>query len=213
MNKIKNLLKVGPIAMVIVGVLVAGVASAALVNYLSNYTTTTATVTSPIEMSINVGRDGSLGGDDSISIDTTGGSDFTFTIVKKNNANNTIDGYPVTVVKAPSGDKLTGNEFTKMIAEFSDEAGTSYDITGFLYVVLSNGTLEKLSNRTWDNEKLVLFFDNNGDGNTQVYPIDAGEVKWDAITITWAPNLIGTYTIYSQYANNLADYASAQYSQ
>jgi len=210
-NKLFSLPKARLIPILVVGVLAAGVVSAALVNYLSDAVLTTTAVTSPIEMSINEGRDGTTIGNKSISITTTGGSDFTFTTVAKNNANNTIEGYPVIVIVAEGGDKLTGDEFTKVIGEFSDEAGTPYNITEKLYVVHSNGSLEKLLGKTWDHEKLVLFFDNDGNGTAQVYPIDAGEVKWDVITITLADNVVGTYKIYSQYANDLAEYATEQY--
>ncbi|MCX6813317.1 MAG: hypothetical protein NTV77_02440, partial [Candidatus Azambacteria bacterium] len=97
MNKIKSLFKASPIAIVIVGLLIAGVASAALVNYLSNPIQATTTVTSPITMKVNSGADStwSDNGATSLSISTTGGSDFTFTTLAKNNANNTINGYPV----------------------------------------------------------------------------------------------------------------------
>lgn len=210
MKKIINLLKGTPIAMVVIGILIAGVASAALVNYLSNATTTTTTVKSPIEMSVNVGRDGTPGGSDSISINTTGGSDFMFTTVAENKANNTINGYPVIVVVAEDGKEFTGGEIAKVM--FEDKNGGPFDITGLLYVVYSDGTLHLLSSWTGNSKRLVFFFDNNGDGNVQTYPLAAGEVNWNVLTITPHQAITpGTYNIYSQYANDLAEYATYQY--
>ena len=214
MNKIKNLFKASPIAMVVAGLVIAGVASAALVNYLSDYARITANVTSPIEMRVNEGANGSWTSNKSITIDTTGGSDFTFTTVAKNNANNTIDGYPVTVAVAPDGKNFTGGEIAKVM--FGDEnywpEEDMINITAYLYVVHSDGSLTKLSEWTGNSKRLVLFFDNNGDGMAQSYPIAAGEVNWIVLTIT--PNAAiaeGTYGIYAQFASDLTEYAAYQY--
>ena len=219
MNKIKSLFKGSSIAMIAVGLLVAGVASAALVNYLSNAVKATTTVESPITMSVNTGVNADESDNTLLEIGITyGADDFTFTTVAKNNANNPVNGYPVIVIKETDGGKLTGEEITKVL--FRDKnynewngliGNTALDITNLLYVVHSDGSLEKLSNRDWDHEKLVLFFDNDGNGTAQPYPIEAGEVNWNALTLTWNQATVGTYEIYSQYADNLADYASAQY--
>jgi len=218
MNKIKEKLfslpKVKLIPILVVGLVVAGVAGAALVDYLSDYVSTTANVTSPIEMSVNEGANGSWTSNKSITIDTTGGSDFTFTTVAKNNANNTIEGYPVIVAVAPEGQNFTGGEITKVM--FGDEnywpETNMIDITEYLYVVYSDGSLHELSEWTGDSKRLVLFFDNNKDGDAQPYPIEAGEVNWNVLTIT--PNAAiapGIYGIYAQYASDLAEYATYQY--
>jgi len=223
MNKIKSLLKGSSIAMVVAGILIAGVASAALVNYLSNPAKTTATVSSPIEMSINMGRDGNTVGNKSIDVDTTGGSDFTFTTIAENKANNDIEGFPVIVVQASTGDKLTGEEFTRVLFDDGTKDGNitetdiigGWDITDLLHVVERDGSLTKLSSKTWDNEKLVLYFDNdptNGICNpAATYPLEAGEVNWNVLKMTLADNVVGTYKIYTQYANDLAEYATGQY--
>jgi len=218
MNKIKEKLfslpKVKLIPILVVGLVVAGVAGAALVDYLSDYVSTTANVTSPIEMSVNEGANGSWTSNKSITIDTTGGSDFTFTTVAKNNANNTIEGYPVIVAVAPEGQNFTGGEIAKVM--FGDEnywpETNMIDITEYLYVVYSDGSLHELSEWTGDSKRLVLFFDNNKDGDAQPYPIEAGEVNWNVLTIT--PNAAiapGIYGIYAQYASDLAEYATYQY--
>lgn len=202
------------IALVTIGLAVAGVAGAAVVNHLSDAVKTTAAVTLPVEMSVNEGADGSWTGNKSISVTTTGGSDFTFTTVAKNNANNTINGYPVTVVVAPNGKNFTGGEIDKVMfgdANYWPEANM-IDITSMLYVVYSDGSLHKLSNWTGDSKKLVLFFDNNDDGTAQVYPLTAGEVSWNVLAITPHQAIApGTYKIYSQYVDDLADYAAEQY--
>ncbi len=205
--------------MVIAGVLVAGFASAALVSILSNYTTTTATVGAPVEMIVNDGANGTWtgSGNTSLNITTTGGSDFTFTTVAKNNANNSIDGYPVFVVVAPNGKNFTGREIKKVM--FGDKnygpwAGNNMiDITNNLYIVGRDGNLYNLSTWTGDENKLVLFFDNNGDGIAQTYPLPASsDDNWNVLTMT--PNSAiapGVYQIYSQYVYDLAAYAIEQY--
>ena len=214
MDKIKSLFKASPIAMAVVSLVIAGVASAAVVNFLSDSVSTTANVTSPIEMSVNEGANGSWTSNKSITIDTTGGSDFTFTTVAKNNANNTIEGYPVIVAVAPEGQNFTGGEITKVM--FGDKnywpETNMIDITEYLYVVYSDGSLHELSEWTGDSKRLVLFFDNNGNDIAQPYPIEAGEVEWNVLTIT--PNEAiapGIYAIYAQYASDLAAYATYQY--
>ena len=220
MNKIKEKLfslpKAKLIPILVAGLVVAGVASAALVNYLSNWTQTTAVVTSPVEIRVNAGADSTWTGTESISINTTGGSDFTFTTVAKNNANNAIEGYPVIVAVAPDGKNFTGGEFEKVMFGDIDSWPNMIDITDYLYVVYSNGTLVRLSAWTGDSPKLVLFFDNSGDNDGSVQPssIEAGEVYWFVSTIT--PNAAiapGTYQIYAQFAADLAEYATDQYNQ
>ena len=216
MNKIKEKLfslpKVKLIPILVAGVLVAGVAGAALVNYLSDYVSTTANVTSPIEMSVNAGADSSWTGTKSITINTTGGSDFTFTTVAKNNANNDIAVYPVIVAVAPEGKNFTGGEIAKVMFGDENHWPEMIDITEYLYVVYLDGNLHKLSEWTGDSKRLVLFFDNNKDGDAQPYPIEAGEVNWNVLTITPNPAIApGTYGIYAQYASDLAAYATYQY--
>jgi len=220
MNKIKSLFKASPIAMAVVSLVIAGVASAAVVNFLSDYVSTTANVTSPIEMSVNEGRDGTPSGTKSINIDTIGGSYFTFTTVAKNNANNEIKGYPVIVAVAPAGQNFTGGEIEEVL--FDDGTGdgpvneknivSGWNITEYLYVVYPDGNLHKLSEWTGSSKRLVLFFDNDGNGIAQSYPIAADAVKWNVLTITPSENIApGIYGIYAQYASDLAKYATYQY--
>jgi len=214
----KNLFKLSPIAMVvIVGFLVTGVASAALVNYLSDKVTTTAVVKSPIEMSINKGADGTFTGNKTITVDTTGGSDFMFTTVAKNNANNIIDGYPAIVVQAPTGKPFEGGEIDKVMfgdANYWPE-GNMIDITNRLCVVYADGTLHPLSTWTGSSQKLVLYFDFKGEvacSDSQTVPLGVGETSWNVLEVTTDPALTpGNYKIYAQMASNLAEYAASQY--
>jgi len=219
-NKIKALIKGSSIAMIVAGVLIAGVALAATSIVLSGSVTTRTDVSQPVEMSVNEGRDGSVSSNPLININTTGGSDFTFTTVAKNNANNAVNGYPVIVIEEIDEGKLTGEEFKKVL--FDDGTGDGditenniiggWNITELLYVVNSDGTLTQLKNNTWDNKKLVLFFDNDGSGYSQTYPMEAGEVNWNVLEITLNEATIGKYKIRSQYVYDLAKYASNVYS-
>jgi hypothetical protein len=231
MNKLL-LFKKSSIALIATGLVVAGVASAAIVNFLSDYAEVVTTMVSPIEMSVNEDRDGNPSTLKSIDVDTTGGSHFTFTTVAENKANNIIDGYPVIVAVAPDGKEFTGGEIREVWFEDKNTppaAGTgpfgnaAYNITNFLYVVYSDGTLHPLSTWTGNSKRLVLFFDNPSDpsnddsigipdGIAQTYPIAASTVNWNVLTITPHQAIApGTYNIYSQYANDLEEYATYQY--
>jgi hypothetical protein len=215
MEKLFSLPKAKLILILVVGVLVAGVvgfASAALVNFLSNYVGTITTVTSPVEMKINLGRDGAWEtGTNSINITTTGGSHFTFTTVAKNNANNPIDGYPVIVVVAPEGKNFTGGELTKVMLE--TEGAPPLNITDFLYIVGGDGTLHLLSAWTGNSKRLVLFYDWNRDGIAVRSPILAGATRWTVLTVTPHQAIApGVYGIYAQFVDDLASYATHQYS-
>jgi len=217
MTNIKNLLKGSPIALVVVvGLLVTGVASAALVNYLSDKVTTTAVVKSPIEMSINEGADGTFTGNKTITVDTTSGSDFMFTTVAKNNANNIIDGYPAIVVQAPTGKPFTGGEIDKVM--FGDAGhwpeANMIEITDSLCVVYADGTLHPLSTWTGSEQKLVLYFDFEGTAcyDSQTVPLGVGETSWNVLEVTTDPALApGSYKIYGQMASDLTEYAASQY--
>ena len=55
MDKIKSLFKASPIAMAVVSLVIAGVASAAIVSYISNAPTATVTVSAPVAMGIYEG--------------------------------------------------------------------------------------------------------------------------------------------------------------
>ncbi|MCX6813316.1 MAG: hypothetical protein NTV77_02435, partial [Candidatus Azambacteria bacterium] len=122
-------------------------------------------------------------------------------------------GYPVIVAVAPNGQNFTGGEITKVMYGDVNYWPNMTDITSSLYVVYADGSLHPLSAWTGSSHKLVLFFD-NGSVPAGGYPLAAGAVNWNVLTIT--PNAAiapGTYQIYAQYAANLATYATAQYAQ
>lgn len=204
----------------VIGLALAGVASAALVNYLSNSVSNTAEVVSPIVMSVNTGRDGSESGDNSINMDTTGGSDFTFTTVAKNNANNTIKGYRVVVIEETDGGKLTGEEITKVMNEVAFSEGTVTDITPYLYVVKGDGALMSLVDyiayaKTLTPEqhlaKLVMITSTDGGTTATKASLDAGEVDWNVFTMTLNPATKGTYVLSSEFTVDLTTYAASEY--
>jgi hypothetical protein len=209
--KIKKLLTESSLLMAIAIVATVGVASAAIVNYLTTGSVTTTTeVSSPIDMSINEGRDSTNSGNHSISMATTGGSDFTFTTVAKNNANNKIEGYRAIVIKAPYGQNFAGGEITNVELEW---AGGTTDITDHLVVVYSDGSLHDLSSWTGDSRKLVLITKET-DGSATKASLDAGESDWNAITVTTNPAIApGPYKISSDFAVDLATFAAEQYSK
>lgn len=200
------------IALVTIGLAVAGVASAAVVNYLSDMPTGTVAVNSPVEMSINPGGSHTNLGNKSVVLDdTTGLSTVEFTTVAKNHANNTVSGYRVIILEDIStvSGNLTAKEFTKVM--FDDNAGGHGDIFPYLYAVGSTGTLYKLSTMTttfWPYEKMIILFTTTG--SAVKYQLTAGEVNWNDFDITLG-NIVGDYEISTQYVDDLADYAAGQY--
>ena len=174
MNKIKNLFKASPIAIVVAGLVIAGVAGAAIVSYISNAPTAAVNVSAPVTMGIYEGAIASgETGETSINLTPTfGGSSMSFTTTAKNQANNRIGGYYVTVIDAGSNDKMTMKEITSMM--FDKNKGSDNpqngEILSKLCVVEGNGSLTKLSDYIAANrsdQKLALLFDVDG-ASTQV---------------------------------------------
>jgi hypothetical protein len=207
--KLKKLLTESSILMAIAIISTVGIASAAVVNYLTTGSVTTTTqVSSPIEMSINEGRDGGVSGNHSIAMATTGGSDFGFTTVAKNNANNDIEGYRPIVLDAPDGMNFVGGEVTDMIMD--TVSGQSY-VFGKFYVVRGNGDLVRLRDWTGNSNKLVVVTSLNGT-TADKDMLTAGSVDWNAFTMTTNPAIEpGTYTISSDFVVDLATYTAEQY--
>ena len=242
MDKIKSLFKASPIAMAVVSLVIAGVASAAIVSYISNAPTAAVTVSAPVVMGIYEGvEDPNKTVVTSVNLTPTfGGSSMSFTTTAKNQANNRIGGYYVTVVDAGSNDKMTGKEFTSMMFDKNKGADNPQngEILSKLCVVEGNGNLTSLSAYTAanrSNQKLVLLFDVDGD-STQVnndvpestgmcssltpyignetrsfFHLDADATETWTFTPTWNTGAKGTFTISAQYVNDLAKYATEQY--
>jgi hypothetical protein len=224
MNKIKSLLKIKYLAVigVVSGLAIAGVASAALVNYLSNASKTMTSVQSPIVMSVRSGDQSNLtDGVPVLDIGATyGGSSVTFTTIAKNLANNPINGYDVLVVKETDGKSITGNEITTLT--YDDNTGiSSANIVGNFWVVEADGTLTPLTTfiaAGRSNPTLVLLYDKSQTGNVtqDLSTIPASNVLWNKYTATFSPATVGTYEIYSQYIPDgttagLRAYADTQY--
>jgi len=172
MNKIKSLFKASPIAMAIVSLVIAGVASAAIVSYISNAPTAAVTVSAPVVMGIYEGvEDPNKTVVTSVNLTPTfGGSSMSFTTTAKNQANNRIGGYYVTVIDAGSGDKVTGQEFTSMMFDKNKNSSQNGEIINKLCVVKGDGTLMKLADYSatgYSNQKLVLLLDIDGDSTQE----------------------------------------------
>lgn len=197
------------VVMSVAGLVLAGAASAALVNYLSNYVTTSATIASPVAMNVNLGRDGSVNTNKSIALDTVGGSNFVFTTVAKNNANDVITGgYRVIVLEAEEGKYFTGGEVEKIAMEWGNNTMTrdEGDITSSLKVVVdAAGTLVPLSSWTGSSKKLVI---TNGAPTN----LAGGDIEWNALTVKANKAIMpGVYNIYSEFVVDLGVYAKLQY--
>ena len=171
MNKIKSLFKASPIAMAVVSLVIAGVASAAIVSYISNAPTATVTVSAPVAMGIYEGvKVPNKTGAESLTLAAFGGDSMPFTTTAKNQSNNRIGGYYVMVIEAENGDKITGQEITSMMFDKNKGSGNPQngEILSKLCVVEGDGSLTSLSAYTATNrrdQKLVFLFDVDGDSN------------------------------------------------
>ena len=241
MNKIKSLFKASPIAMAVVSLVIAGVASAAIVSYISNAPKAAVTVSAPVAMGIYEGvKDGDKTGVTSLTLTPTfGGSSMSFTTTAKNQANNRIGGYYVTVIAAEGADKITGQEFTSMMFDKNKANNPQNgEIINKLCVVKGDGNLMKLADYSaagYSNQKLVLLLDIDGDseqvngdvrestgmcspltpyiGNEtrSFFHLDADETETWTFTPTWYVGTTGRFKISAQYVNDLAKYATEQY--
>ena len=205
MNKIKSLFKASPIAMAVVSLVIAGVASAAIVSYISNAPTATVTVSAPVAMGIYEGVKSDKTGETSLTLTPTfGGSSMPFTTTAKNQANNRIGGYYVMVIDAGSSDKMTGQEFTSMMFDKNKLPVSSQngEILSKLCVVEGNGNLTSLSAYTADkrsNQKLVLLLDIDGDSTKESVNIASVTVRESTgicspLTLYGEPNTVWTET-------------------
>ena len=85
MDKIKSLFKASPIAIIVASLVIAGVASAAIVSYISNAPTAAVTVSAPVAMGIYEGVKSDKTGETSLTLTPTfGGSSMPFTTTAKN---------------------------------------------------------------------------------------------------------------------------------
>ena len=207
MNKIKSLFKASPIAMAVVSLVIAGVASAAIVSYISNAPTATVTVSAPVAMGIYEGTiNPDKTGATSLTLltPTFGGSSMSFTTTATNQANNRIGGYYVTVIAAKSGDKVTGQEFTSMMFDKNKLPVSSQngEIIDKLCVVEGDGTLMKLADYSatgYSNQKLVLLLDIDGDSTKESVNIASVTVRESTgicspLTLYGEPNTVWTET-------------------
>jgi len=204
MNKIKSLFKASPIAMAVVSLVIAGVASAAIVSYISNAPTAAVTVSAPVAMGLYEGvKAPNQTGGTSISLTPTfGGSSMSFTTTAKNQANNRIGGYYVTVIDAGSGDKVTGQEFTSMMFDKNKNSSQNGEIINKLCVVKGDGTLMKLADYSaagYSNQKLVLLLDIDGASTQESTDINSVTVPESTgicspLTLYGEPNTVWTET-------------------
>jgi hypothetical protein len=218
MNK---LLKKSSIMLTAVGLVIAGGVGAALVSYLANDVVVTNTVSSPVLMSVNEGRNGASTGNVSLTINSFGADSYHYTTVTENQANNSVTGYAVTVVDQIAGGNLTGREFTKVEIEYKAFSPATAEITDYIFVVMADGTLKQLKNNTWNHPRLVTtvcqFITNPSECATTddavSTTIAGGTTDWVVTYFTLNQATVGTYTIKGQYVDDLALYAVEEYAK
>ena len=117
---------------------------------------------------------------------------MSFTTTAKNQANNKIGGYYVTVIAAKSGDKITGKEFTSMTFDKNKDSSQNGEIINKLCVVKGDGNLMKLADYSaagYSNQKLVLLLDIDG-ASTQE------SVNTDSVTVPESTGICSPLTLY-----------------
>ena len=166
---------------------IGGIASAALVNVISNTITATVTTRIPLETKfVEVSNGLTINPDGSVSGTVYSGSTIWYNVTTTNHANNPIARYPVTIVSSDQGLLAGLYEIEQVI--YQDKNGV-WDITNLLYCVNTDGSLTPLRNCSTKgaNEPIELFFDNNGDGVAQPSTINAGDTLWNKITVKLNP--------------------------
>ena len=198
MDKIKSLFKASPIAIVVAGLVIAGVAGAAIVSYISNAPTAAVTVSAPVAMGIYEGdKDSNNPSGTLVTLTPTfGGSSMPFTTTAKNQANNRIGGYYVMVIDAGSGDKMTGQEFTSMMFDKNKGSGNPQngEILSKLCVVEGDGSLTSLSAYTAANrrdQKLVFLFDVDGAS-------EQASININGVTVLESTGICSPLTLYGE---------------
>ena len=176
-------------ALLVLGLLFAGLASAAVVTYLSNTKTMTLSVESPMVMAFGTESEPESY-DETASKElglVQGGEIVTFTVWSWNKADVAISTYPITTII--SSQDWTGSEFSSVIFKNAAYLG-GIDITSMLYVVQDDGSLKSFTAGAWavaDKKSLKLFFDNDGNGIAQKYTHPADVEDWNTIEITTNP--------------------------
>ena len=204
MKKIINLLKGSPIAMVVIGILIAGVASAALVDYLSNTVQVDIEVKSPMVVGISGGTDGtsSWAGAHFPNKDwdydwsktpltilnsegnpVKGGETATLYTLSKNIANVEIKGYEEAIVTNPLGVTCKDFKSVKVYVDsiYGDQGyGSENDVLQICVQGDDNNTVK------FDSEKI---------GEAALSTWGAGEADVSKIVVTFEDNAFGTYTV------------------
>jgi len=177
-----------PVALFVIGLLVAASATAMLVTYLSNTVTMSTTVSSPLVMT----------GDVNIAPTIYGGEVIHYEVTTKNLANASIWSFPVTEVSSSTA--FTGNEFTQI--NLTDPSGT-YDVTTLMDYVNDAGVLKPLTDLNTATDiankkdiKLVFSYGGGWDA-TKGYIRTVGFDELNKVDITLASNFAGDLTIKS----------------
>ncbi|MBW2983287.1 hypothetical protein KY327_03195 [Candidatus Woesearchaeota archaeon] len=161
----KKFLKI-PAIFIVLGVLVVGGASAALVNYLSNTVGNDVTVESPIQYEISKGD----GWQESIAMDAVGGDTVEYKIKATNQANNEIDGKQYITIRNTDG--VTCDDFQEL-SVMTDDSGQWVDL-------LTVGNCQQVN----DNN-IEIMFDTNA--------MASGATETTDVKATFQPNALGTY--------------------
>lgn len=201
MNKIKNLLKESPIAMVIAGLVIIatiGVASAALVGYLSNTVQADIEVKSPMIVGISEGKDSWAGdrypeGSHNLAdwtttetllsiLDIKGGETVTLYAMSANVADAHIYGFEEFIVTNLDGVTCEDFESVKVRVD------SIYGDLGYG----SERDVLPICVRVGPNK---VKFDSKQSGTEGLSDWNVGETDVSKIVVTFKSNALGTYTV------------------
>jgi len=171
-----------PIAMLVIGILALGIASAALVGYLSNTAKVSMSVSSPVLLEVSYDGDNWVENNPAeISFDDVfGGESVTFFVRDTNLADVDIIGDSSKIVTCDSG--VTCGDFISVIAT------TETKINGVSQSISPDYDLIDMGLCTEINETTIAF--NYGAAGD---PLVVGQADTTEITATFQPNVEGNY--------------------
>lgn len=188
---------------------VTGLASAALVPYLSNVITGMVIVSSPMEVAFDSGYT-----DYEESWNIRGGESFTFDTYQKNGGTQDLDVYRVIImVESPDGEYWTGDEFESINLEDDRyPLGTPGEILGDLCHIKDDGSLIPFADiDTLDTDMARLIYAEGCNSASALYTHAGGSEIVNHITIDTNPHLYpGTYTMKLFYTDDLDSVLDAE---
>jgi len=165
------------LVILVVALLAIGIATAALVSYLSNTITAEVNVESPMTIMFEDT------GFDTKVFDVYGGDSLSYTTLAENHANNAVDVYKVVhQIEAPN--EWDGTEFNSI--NLVDRGIDMGDVLPYMCHIKPDGTLIPFTNISGEHTTTAKLIANDGGGcgDVNIYSHPSGSVIDNDITIT-----------------------------